>query len=100
MSTKRAMQAKDREQSRQAHRSRTNDPQHPRNAETPIGEFADTQSPFDIGSNSIRDDGLITQQPAVKPFWDKSAIIAVSLAMLTGALIGVPVGRYLHRLLS
>lgn len=100
MPTKRATQAKDREQSRQEHRSRTNDPQHPRNVETPIGEFADTQSPFDIGINNFPDDGLLTTQPAVKPFWDRSAIIAVSVAMLTGAVIGVPIGRYLHRLLS
>jgi hypothetical protein len=97
MATRKATQAKDREHSKHSLRPKNDDPQYPFNAQTPLGEFAGVESPFDIDDGFLHD-GMRNTAEAEKPFWDRTAITALSLAALTGAIIGVPIGRYLHRL--
>lgn len=80
------------------------DPTDPRNADRPLATISDDAFLGD-GPDARRLDRLLGEEDEEastlaleKPFWDNQTIVAVSISVAVGTLIGVPIGQFLHSL--
>lgn len=75
------------------------DPTDPLNVSKPLKEFDEIPNVPEIkDSPADRLDGEYGQVVTVgqEPFWDSVTVTAFAVAMVVGAILGVPIGIFLH----